>query len=220
MASDTSAPSTEAGTAPDAKQRIYDTAVRLFARNGFAATGVRELAREADVNLATVNYFFGSKKGLLKEILADFFGQFIGLIERELPGDAPPLDRLRRTIPLIGRLFAAEREKMLIVITELPHDDPDVLDTKADFVRRIVAVVQREIAEPIERETGVRVPLGIVGPAMTSLLASAFLFRPVIDKLPVEGLQQLSLEKYPDLMAELYVNGLAGVLEAQKGRTS
>ena len=51
------------------KERIFRSAVYLFARHGFAGTGLRELAARAEVNLAMINYFYGSQKGLLKEIL-------------------------------------------------------------------------------------------------------------------------------------------------------
>ncbi len=64
---------------PAPRDRIFQTAVRLFAKHGFAGTGMRELANKADVNLAMINYFYGSKKGLLKEILDDFFVGYIAL---------------------------------------------------------------------------------------------------------------------------------------------
>jgi len=46
------------------KERILATAVKIFARKGYASTGMRELADGADVNLAMINYFFGTKSSL------------------------------------------------------------------------------------------------------------------------------------------------------------
>lgn len=43
-------------------------AERLFALNGFQSVSVRDITSAADVNLASVNYHFGSKNGLLFEI--------------------------------------------------------------------------------------------------------------------------------------------------------
>jgi len=51
--------------AVDTRERLLDAAERLFAEQGFAATSLREITREADANLAAVNYHFGSKDGLL-----------------------------------------------------------------------------------------------------------------------------------------------------------
>ncbi len=51
------------------KERILDAAERLFADSGFAATSLRDITGEADVNVASVNYHFGSKEALLSAIL-------------------------------------------------------------------------------------------------------------------------------------------------------
>lgn len=50
------------------KARILDAAERLFADRGFDATSLRRITAEADVNLAAVNYHFGSKAGLLEAV--------------------------------------------------------------------------------------------------------------------------------------------------------
>ena len=46
----------------DTVERILDVAEILFAEKGFAATSLRLITRKAQVNLAAVNYHFGSKK--------------------------------------------------------------------------------------------------------------------------------------------------------------
>ncbi|MBW2476892.1 MAG: CerR family C-terminal domain-containing protein [Deltaproteobacteria bacterium] len=53
---------------PDTKQRILDAAERLFARDGYHQTSLRSITSEAEVNLAAVNYHFGSKEVLLEEV--------------------------------------------------------------------------------------------------------------------------------------------------------
>jgi AcrR family transcriptional regulator len=50
------------------RERILDVAERLFASQSFAAVSVRQLTAEAGVNLAAINYYFGSKSGLLKAV--------------------------------------------------------------------------------------------------------------------------------------------------------
>jgi len=44
--------------------RILDTAERLFAEKGFDGVSVREITTKAGCNVASVNYYFGNKKGL------------------------------------------------------------------------------------------------------------------------------------------------------------
>src|SRR5208283_5887288 len=52
----------------DTKQKILDTAVRLIAEQGYAATSLRHIIAEAGVNLASVHYHFGSKEELLDAV--------------------------------------------------------------------------------------------------------------------------------------------------------
>ena len=51
-----------------AKDRILDTAEKLFAQNGYHAISVRQITTEAECNLAAVNYHFGNKRNLYLEV--------------------------------------------------------------------------------------------------------------------------------------------------------
>jgi len=53
----------------DTKDRILDAAEHLYARKGYHSTSLREITGQAGVNLAAVNYHFGSKENLLRAIL-------------------------------------------------------------------------------------------------------------------------------------------------------
>jgi AcrR family transcriptional regulator len=48
---------------------VLEAATRLFAERGFNHTTVRQICRAAKTNLASVNYHFGGKEGLYREIL-------------------------------------------------------------------------------------------------------------------------------------------------------
>ncbi len=51
------------------KERILDAAEALFMEHGFEATSLRSITAAADVNLAAVNYHFGSKEELFQAVL-------------------------------------------------------------------------------------------------------------------------------------------------------
>jgi AcrR family transcriptional regulator len=53
----------------ETKKKILDTAEALFARNGYRGTSMRAITGKAGVNVAAVNYHFGSKKALLEEVI-------------------------------------------------------------------------------------------------------------------------------------------------------
>src|SRR5262245_14002501 len=53
----------------DTKQKILDTAERLFGEQGYAATSLRQVIGEAEVNIAAVHYHFGCKEELLDAVI-------------------------------------------------------------------------------------------------------------------------------------------------------
>jgi len=55
------------------QQQIMAVALRLFAENGYDKTSIRDIAREAEVNVAMVSYYFGSKDKLLEAVFINHF---------------------------------------------------------------------------------------------------------------------------------------------------
>jgi AcrR family transcriptional regulator len=53
----------------ETRTRIMEAAASIFAEHGFAATTIRMICGHAHVNLAAVNYHFGSKEGLYSETI-------------------------------------------------------------------------------------------------------------------------------------------------------
>lgn len=71
-------------------ERILDAAEQLFAEKGFAETSLRLITSKAGVNLAAVNYHFGSKKALIQAVFSRFLGPFCASLEKagSSPGQA------------------------------------------------------------------------------------------------------------------------------------
>ena len=53
----------------ETKCKILEVALKLFGSKGFDGTSVRDIAKEADVNLASVNYHFSNKQNLYFEVI-------------------------------------------------------------------------------------------------------------------------------------------------------
>lgn len=71
-------------TQADTITRILDSAEQLFAEKGFAETSLRMITTRAKVNLAAVNYHFGSKKDLIQAVFARFLTPFTDKLNKEL----------------------------------------------------------------------------------------------------------------------------------------
>jgi AcrR family transcriptional regulator len=55
--------------APGTRNAILDTAERLFAQHGLQGASVRKILSQAGVNVALAHYYFGSRDGLIRELL-------------------------------------------------------------------------------------------------------------------------------------------------------
>jgi AcrR family transcriptional regulator len=66
------------------KNKILDAAEHLFADKGFNGTSLREITSLAEVNLAAVNYHFGSKKELIKAVMSRYMNELSPRLESSL----------------------------------------------------------------------------------------------------------------------------------------
>ena len=80
------------------KDRILGAAEELFAQFGFAGTSLRQVTSRADVNIAAVNYHFGSKENLVNEVfrrrMDDMSRQRIDALKAAItqhPGELEPI---------------------------------------------------------------------------------------------------------------------------------
>lgn len=105
----------------DTKTRILDAAEKLFGKNGFEATSLRDITSEAQVNLAAVNYHFQTKDSLVDAVIERRVQPVNQkrLEMLEATGPNPPLEKIveaflapmlllniRSALPLLGRALS------------------------------------------------------------------------------------------------------------------
>lgn len=131
------------------RESIVSAAELLFARHGYAATSMRDITEAAGVNIAAVNYHFGSKERLLIEILDQVVGP-INTRRVEL------LDEIEaRGEPDAEQVLTAFLRPDLEVLSELRSRDPEL----PRFVSRMYSegselmnqVIGRQFAETQRR---------------------------------------------------------------------
>ncbi len=108
---------------PDTVTRILDTAEVLFAERGFAETSLRNITSKAKVNLAAVNYHFGSKKSLIQAVFARYLDPFTERFHLALDdlearhareGSEIPLEELLETMARTVLEVPAERHSLTV----------------------------------------------------------------------------------------------------------
>ncbi len=193
------------------RERILQTAVVLFARQGFDGTGLRELAREAGVNLAMINYFFGSKKRLLTEVLDVFFAGYLEVMTTELSGEDGLPVKFERFIASAIAFFEAKRHFLIVAITDLHHEDPEIIEHKARWGSRMMAVMDKEVCRPLARTTGTQISPTLIAPLLTSMMASRYLFSPVMVQIGKDGPGVPDLQQHTAMITSLFLGGIAGL---------
>ena len=113
---------TTRGDGARTRARIIDSAGRLIGANGFAETTSKAIAADAGVDLASINYHFGSRDGLYKAVLVEAHRRFITLDELQAiaTGDGLPQDKLRRILDrLVTRALAPKEWNGNVLAREL-----------------------------------------------------------------------------------------------------
>lgn len=145
----------------DTRERILDTAERLFAELGVDATSLRAVTRQAGVNLAAVHYHLGSKEALLEAVLARRVGpvnqsrlKALDQLEAAAAERPVPLEAILRAFfePALLCLETDERGLLLSrLLSRLyweagPELRAVVVEQFGEVVSRFVAALERSLA--------------------------------------------------------------------------
>jgi AcrR family transcriptional regulator len=129
------------------RDRLLDTAERLFAEYGYQATTMRTVTTEAAANIAAVNYHFGSKQALLEAVVHRALGPVVEERRRRLDAldEEPTVEAIVDAIigPLIERLGDEPDAARMIRLLGRLFVDPDP---------EMRALVKAEVAEAEKRQ--------------------------------------------------------------------
>ena len=112
----------------ETRDRLLHASEQLFAARGFKDVTVRDIARAARANLAAVNYHFGDKLGLYREVLQVAIDAIRETNEagRRAGEGHPPAEKLRRYLSIfLRRVLSPEYETVhRLIQREIDHPTP------------------------------------------------------------------------------------------------
>jgi TetR/AcrR family fatty acid metabolism transcriptional regulator len=103
----------------DRRRQILDAAIRVFARQGFHACRVSDIAREAGVAYGLVYHYFDSKEHVLNELFVERWSLLLAAIEEIDSRAIPPREKLDAVAGFIIESYRHDPELMKVIIVEV-----------------------------------------------------------------------------------------------------
>ena len=138
----------------ETRDRLLRAAERLFADRGFKRVTVRDICRAAKANVAAVNYHFGDKLGLYRELMQSAIDRMQATNEaaRRAGEGQSAEEQLRRFIVIfVHRFLESGNDAVHRLITREVHDPTPAIDALVEqAVKPRVEYLSRLLAEIIE----------------------------------------------------------------------
>jgi len=162
----------------ETRERLLKAAARLFADRGFKKVTVRDICRAARANVAAVNYHFGDKLGLYREVVQQAIEGMVRTNEaaREAGEGQPAEEKLRRFIVIfLSQIMRPEFGTLHRLVQREMQDPTPVLDALvAQGVKPRLEYLSGVVAQMIGGEATDAAVLQCVG----SINAQAIIYLP------------------------------------------
>ena len=140
---------TKSAALEDKRRQLLDAAVRVFARKGFHASRVGDIAEEAGVAHGLLYHYFKSKDQVLEAVFHENWSILVARIENVEETDEPAADQIRHIAAIVLRTWLHLPDVVRVVIQEFGRS-PELGERIGELTLPIVAL-QRVIARGIER---------------------------------------------------------------------
>jgi TetR/AcrR family fatty acid metabolism transcriptional regulator len=142
---------TARATTPDKRRLILDAAVRVFARQGFHACRVADIADEAGVAYGLVYHYFASKDEVLDTIFLERWNVMLDLIREVDSQPIPVRDKLGAIASFIVDSYRHDPDVMKVIIVEVTRAANSFGQTHLGEIRTAYELIG-EIVEKAQAE--------------------------------------------------------------------
>jgi TetR/AcrR family transcriptional regulator len=187
------------------EERIKQAAAKKFIEKGFSRTTIRDIAEEAGINVALLNYYFRSKEKLFQFIMEEEVRSMFDILNQILESESPLQVKIWQFADKYIDYLRVHPNVPLFILSEMRHD----VDRLADMMGKQSLIYDTRLAVQLQEEA----ELGNIRPisplqfiiSLVSLLAFPFMARPMItrqEQLSEEGFNAF-LEERKQLVPEL-----------------
>jgi AcrR family transcriptional regulator len=106
----------------DRRRQILDAAIRVFARQGFHATRVADIADEAGVAYGLVYHYFGSKEDLLETIFRTTWAEMLARVREVEEAGVLAAEAVRQVTALLLRTWRRDPDLVRVLVREVTRN--------------------------------------------------------------------------------------------------
>jgi TetR/AcrR family fatty acid metabolism transcriptional regulator len=143
--------STRAKAVPDRRRAILDAAVRVFARQGFHACRVSDIADEAGVAYGLLYHYFPSKDEVLNTLFLERWGVMLEMIREVDAQEIPVREKLGAIASFIVDSYRHDPDLMKVIIVEVTRAANSFGQTHLGQIREAYRLIG-EIVTKAQRE--------------------------------------------------------------------
>jgi AcrR family transcriptional regulator len=197
------------------EEKIMQAAKKLFTQNGFAATRTRDIAKEAGINLALLNYYFRSKEKLFDIVMAQNFRQFIRGISIQLLDEATPVqEKIQRIVTAYIDFLNKNPDLPIFIINEIRGNPSKVAQQINEEVAPMRAHLFRQLQEAGHQGKIPPIDLFHFMANLIGLTVFPFIGRPILQR--VTGVTDQQFLAYMEERKELVPIWINAIMHAKK----
>jgi AcrR family transcriptional regulator len=163
----------------ETRDRLLEVGTRLFGERGYSHVTVRDICREADANVAAVNYYFGGKLGLYTEIVQ----ALVGSMREADPTTAAPAgssaeERIRHYVRTYVPRIAKPRGQAVWGQKLMGHETHEPTPLAPWIAEQVILPRVRYLSEAVAELLGCATDDPRVGRSVASLQAQCLFYLP------------------------------------------
>jgi TetR/AcrR family fatty acid metabolism transcriptional regulator len=140
---------TNAQAQEEKRRLLLDAAVRVFARKGYHASRVGDIAEEAGVAYGLLYHYFGSKEDVLRSVFRETWRALIETIKSVEEAGDPPREQLRKVAEILLRSWRRDPDLVRVLVLEVTRSQhlPGEMDEIVESFAAIQEIVERGQAD-------------------------------------------------------------------------
>jgi AcrR family transcriptional regulator len=131
--------------AEEKRRRILEAAVRVFARRGFHASRVGDIAEEAGVAHGLLYHYFSSKDEVLQTVFRENWAELLGRFEQVEASDEPADEKLHGLLKILLRTWRNDPDLVTVMVREVGRSAH--LASQVEVIGQGFAVIERVIRQ-------------------------------------------------------------------------